>query len=371
MARTEKTRIRYAVVGLGYIAQIAVLPAFAHARRNSELRALVSGDRVKRDRLGRQYRVPSTYDYAEFDRCLASGDIDAVYIALPNDMHRAYAEAAARAGVHVLCEKPLAVTASDCRAMIDTAKEHRVKLMTAYRLHFDPANLGAIDIVQSGKLGKVRLFNSVFGMQVKAGNIRLKDERGGGPLYDIGIYCINASRYLFRDEPVECYAVAANNGDARFNEVEESVTAVLRFPGERVATFTCSFGSADVSAYEVVGTAGVLRVDPAYDFADALTHRLKVNGREREKTFPQHDQFAPLLLHFSDCVIRNREPEPSGLEGLRDVRIIEALHESIAKGSPVKIDALPAADRRPDRKQEIRVKAVQRPKLVRAVTPTR
>jgi len=371
MANTNRdNKVRYAVVGLGYIAQVAVLPAFAHARRNSELRALVSSDRVKRARLGRQYRVTSTYSYEEFAACLESGEIDAVYIALPNDMHRAYAEGAARAGVHVLCEKPLAVTEDDCRSMIDTARQHRVKLMTAYRLHFDPANLGAIQIVQSGKLGKVRLFNSVFSMQVKAGNIRLQEERGGGTLYDIGIYCINAARYLFRAEPEEVFAVMSNSGESRFNEVEESISATMRFPEDRVATFTCSFGAADVSAYEVVGTRGVLRVDPAYDFAEPLQHVLKIDGKEKKKKFPRHDQFAPLLLNFSDCILKNRQPEPSGLEGLRDVRIIEALYESAEKKQPVALDPLPV-DKRPDRKQEIRVPAVQKPKLIRAVTPTR
>jgi predicted dehydrogenase len=363
-------KIRYAVVGLGYIAQIAVLPAFAHARKNSELRALVSSDRVKRARLGRQYHVPSVYSYEQFGECLESGEIDAVYIALPNDLHRAYAEAAAQAGVHVLCEKPLAVTVEDCRAIVETAQQRDVKLMTAYRLHFEPANLSAIQIVQSGKLGVARLFNSMFSMQVKAGNIRLKRERGGGPLYDIGIYCINAARYLFRDEPTEVFATKSANGDIRFGEVEESVSATMRFPGDRIASFMCSFGAADVSAYEVVGTKGVLRVDPAYDFAGTLRHVLKINGKEQKKSFPRRDQFAPLLTYFSDCILKNREPEPNGIEGLRDVRIIEALYDSAERGQPVKLEALPV-DRRPDKKQEISFPAVQKPKLIHAETPTR
>ncbi len=142
-----KGKIRYAVVGLGYIAQIAVLPAFAHAGKNSELTALVSDDPLKLKRLGRKYNVTSTYSYDQYDACLKSGEIDAVYIALPNNMHREYTERAARAGVHVLCEKPMAVTVRECEAMIEATEQNRVKLMIAYRLHFEEANLKAAEIV--------------------------------------------------------------------------------------------------------------------------------------------------------------------------------------------------------------------------------
>jgi glucose-fructose oxidoreductase len=186
-------KIRYAVVGLGYIAQNAVLPAFAHAR-NSELTALVSDNPTKLKKLSKKYCVPHTYSYEEYSECLESGEVDAVYIALPNHMHRAYTEAAARAGVHVLCEKPMAVTEEDCQAMIAAAEKNNIKLMIAYRLHFEEANLRAVELVQSGKLGEPRVFDSVFTMQVKPGNVRLQKEKGGGTLYDIGIYCINAAR---------------------------------------------------------------------------------------------------------------------------------------------------------------------------------
>src|SRR5438876_2308035 len=166
-------RVRYAVVGQSYIAQIAVLPAFAHASRNSELAALVSGDRVKLRALGRKYGVDHLYTYDHYEECLRSGAVDAVFIALPNHLHREYAVRAARAGVHVLCEKPMALTEQDCRAMIAAARRNRVKLMVAYRLHFEEANLEAVELTRSGKLGDPRIFDSVFTMQVKPGNIRV------------------------------------------------------------------------------------------------------------------------------------------------------------------------------------------------------
>jgi predicted dehydrogenase len=224
-------KIRYAVVGLGHIAQVAVLPAFAHAQ-NSELAALVSDDPEKLEKLGRKYKVKAQFTYAELEEGLRSGLVDAVYMALPNHLHREYSERAARAGVHVLCEKPMAVTEEDCRSMIRTAEENNVKLMVAYRLHFEEANLKAIDLVQGGRLGDPRLFDSVFTMTVKEGDIRLNPrELGGGTLYDIGVYCINAVRNLFGAEPMEVTGFSANNGDRRFLECEETTSAILRFPG--------------------------------------------------------------------------------------------------------------------------------------------
>jgi len=326
------------VVGLGHIAQAAVLPAFAHASRNSELAALVSDDDVKLRKLGRKYGVRARYNYAQLDECLASG-IDAVYIALPNHLHREYTERAARAGVNVLCEKPMALTEKDCEAMIRAAARGGVKLMVAYRLHFEAANLSAREAVTPRAIGDPRIFDSVFTMQVPEGNIRLRRETGGGTLWDIGIYCINAARHLFRDEPEEVFAYTANNGEKRFREVEEMTSAVLRFPKERLASFTCSFGAADVSAYQVVGTKGDVRVDPAYEYASALKQVITVEGRKRERTFPMRDQFAPELLHFSDCVLTGREPRPGGREGLADVRIIRALLRSARSGRPVRLGA--------------------------------
>jgi predicted dehydrogenase len=201
--RPEK--VRYAVVGLGYIAQVAVLPAFTHSRENSKLAALVSGDPRKLKALSRKYNVEQTYSYEDFGECLKSGAVDAVYIALPNHMHRAYAESAAAAGVHVLCEKPMAFSEADCDAMIESAQNHGIKLMIAYRLHFERGNLEAIAVIKSGKIGEPRIFTSVFSQQVKKGNSRLKKDIGGGPLWDMGVYCINAARYLFGAEPVEVF----------------------------------------------------------------------------------------------------------------------------------------------------------------------
>ena len=253
----HRRQIRYAVVGLGHIAQVAVLPAFAHARKNSRLTALVSGDPEKLKTLGRRYHVDHLFSYREYDDCLRSGMVDAVYIVLPNHRHADYSIRAARAGIHVLCEKPMAVTERECRAMIQAAERAGIKLMIAYRLHFEEANMTAVRIVRSGKLGNPRFFTSSFSMQVRPDNIRTDKDKGGGTLYDIGIYCINAARYLFGAEPTEVFAFSsANKKDPRFKEIDEMTSALLRFPDGRLAAFSSSFGAADVASYRMVGTRG-------------------------------------------------------------------------------------------------------------------
>jgi len=367
-SKSKSNKIRYAVVGLGHIAQVAVLPAFKNAA-NSELVAIVSGEQEKREKLAKKYRLEHSYKYDDYDQVLAQ--VDAVYLAVPNHLHREYAVRAAQANVHVLCEKPMAVTEEDCQAMIDAANEGGVKLMIAYRLHFEAGNLEAIRLAESGTLGNPRIFTSEFAQQVTEDNPRVTEsvERGGGPLYDMGVYCINAARYLFRDEPIEVFAAAANDGEKRFQKVEEMISVVMRFPEERIATFTCSFGAADVSRYTLIGTEGLLTADPAYEYAMEIKHHLTIGGKTKTRTFPKRDQFAPELIYFSDCILNNKEPEPSGLEGLADVRIVQAIYESVKTRRVVELPELPAK-KRPTARQEIHRPGHGKPKTVRAKSPS-
>ena len=335
----SSTPIRYAVVGLGHIAQAAVLPAFAHARRNSKLVAVVSDDRTKRREISRRYRVDRAFSYEQFEDCL--NEVDAVYIALPNSMHAEYTVRAAKAGVHVLCEKPMAVTVRECQRMIAACRHARVKLMIAYRLHFETLNIAAIELARRGQLGNLKFFTSSFSMTVRRGDIRTKQRYGGGTLYDIGVYCINAARNLFRAEPTEVSAVSINSGLKTLADVDETTAATLRFGDNQLATFVTSFNASDVAAYRIVGTKGHLHADPAYEYAEGLEYKLTIDGNTRRKTFGKRDQFAPELLHFSDCILNDTQPEPSGAEGLQDVRIVEALYESARRQRPVKHTALP------------------------------
>jgi predicted dehydrogenase len=368
MSKKASRPVRFAVVGLGHFAQAAILPAFANATTNASLEALVTGDAEKAAKLGKQYEVP-TVGYEEFDDLAASGDIDAVYIALPNSMHREYAERAARAGLHVLCEKPLAYSAADAEAMISACQTNNVRLMTAYRLHFEEGNLEAIKIVHSGQIGEPRLFNSIHTMQIDPTNIRVDRSLGGGPLEDIGIYCINAARYIFQAEPVEVTALAVQGREPRFREVPEAVSAMMRFPDDRVASFLCGFGETKVSQYQVIGTKGMLRMDPAYTWQGETVQTISVGDRAQTKTFEHRDQIAAELLYFADCVQKDKEPEPSGREGLIDVRIIEALRTSYSEGRAIPMEPLPD-DKCPSTSQSIKRAPSEKPALVNASPPS-
>lgn len=303
--------------------------------------------------MGRRYRIARLCSYVEADSLFRSGEIDAVYIALPNDLHKEWAVRAARAGLHVLCEKPMAVTARDCATMNRAVRAGKVKLMIAYRLHFEAANLHAAQLSRGGQLGHLRFFSSDFCMQVRNNNIRLRGGKGGGPLYDIGIYCINAARATFGGEPHSVFATATRGRDPRFREVDENVIAVMRFNDERLASFNCSFGAADRAIYTVTGTRGSVTVDPAYEYVGAINTTVRIGDQERTRQFAKRDQFAAELQYFSQCILDDRNPEPGGVEGLMDVRIIEAMHRSIKSGRWVQVSSV-VRTKRPTLRQSIR-----------------
>src|SRR6188472_2269661 len=328
-----QSKVRYAVVGLGYIAQAAVLPSFAHARRNSSLHAIVSGSVEKLSGIGDKYRIPVRATYEDYDRVLQ--EVDAVYICTPNSEHESYVVRAAKAGKHVLCEKPLAVTQEECHRMIKAAKQGDIKIMTAYRLHFEPLFLEVLDIVKSGKIGEPRYFSSSFSMHAKPGGIRTQRELGGGTLYDLGVYCINTARLMFGAEPTSVFASSIDGARANMPEIDEMTAGLLRFDGDRLASFTTSFNANGVSDFRVVGTEGNIHAEPAYEYAEALGYTLTVGENQRNKKGRRRDQFAAEIAYFSDCILNDRDPEPSAEEGCWDVRVVSALYESAQRGQPV------------------------------------
>ena len=359
MARSQ---LRMAVVGLGHFAQAAILPAI-DVLPDVVLAALVSGSEHKRNEIGTRYSVRTVIDYGGLDRLLSSGDIDAVYIAVPNDMHAEMTLVAARHGVHVLCEKPMAPTEAECMQMIRACSQRHVKLMIAYRLHFEAANLIAVEVLRGGDLGEPRVFSSVFTMQVREGNVRTQARRGSGPLFDIGIYCVNAARYLFRGEPVEVMALKAAGRDPRFSSVEEAYAVTLRFPEERIAQFVCSFGASGRAHYEVIGTEGVITLDNAYEYETEMAMRIDGPHGTKSRTFPKRDQIAAEIEYFVRCVRDDVEPEPNGWEGLADVRVLQAVQASARFGRSVPLEPVPRP-RRPDLGQELQYPGHDVPPLI-------
>lgn len=339
--------VRYAVVGAGWISQIAFLPG-VDLTGNSKTTALVSGNREASERLAKFYDIENVFSYDQYDEMLAADVVDAVYIALPNSMHADYAIRAAKAGKHVIVEKPLAISVAECEAMIAAANAAGVFLMTAYRLHNEPGTVHALELIRSGAIGDPRLFTSLFSFQAGTDNHRLKASNWGGPLQDIGIYCLNAVRHVFADEPFEVTAVRNHVDDPRFKEVEESFAATMMFPKGRVAQFAASFGAEQLDMYRIAGTKGEIAVERAFDFQSPTIVRLTRGSEVIEHEFEQTDQFAGQTAYFSDCIKDGVAPEADGAEGLADVAILLALEKAAKTGVAQKI-ALEQRERHPDK----------------------
>lgn len=333
--------INYAVVGAGWISQIAFLPGVGQSG-NSRVAAIVTGDRTKSERLAQFYGIETVVGYDAYDELLASPAIDAVYIALPNDMHADFAIRAARAGKHVLVEKPLAKTEAEALAMIEAARAANIFLMTAYRLHHEPGTIAVLEHIRANAIGRPLFFQSVLSFQSAVGNHRLKASAWGGPLQDVGVYCVNAARHVFAEEPIEAIAMAHRpSDDPRFKEVDASVVATLRFPSGGLAQFVASFGAADVDNYRVIGTTGDLELDPGFRFETATRMRLRQNGKITETPFPQIDHFGAQVAYFSDCIVTGTPPEADGEEGLADMRALLAIEQAYLTGLPQKISSPP------------------------------
>ena len=339
----QADRVGFAVVGLGRLSVEQILPAFSSAKR-ARLVALVSGSPAKAALLAAQYGVPakSVYDYASFERIRHDPEIHAVYIVLPNALHREYTVRAAATGKHVLCEKPMAANAKQAKAMIEACKQADRKLMIAYRMQYEPYTVELIRRIRSGDLGALTAISAMNSQaQGDPKQWRLKRSlAGGGALYDIGIYCQNAARYITGEEPVEVSArIFSHPNDPRFTEVEETVAWSMRFPSGCVANLMCSYGAHETRTLSVYGSDAHATMEPAFGYHG---QRLKI-GRKIDDTFQEEteltsspkNQFALELDHMAECVSGNRTPRTPGEEGVRDHIIMEAVYKSASTGQAV------------------------------------
>lgn len=351
-------RIGWAVVGLGDFGTKQIIPNFADCQR-SKLVALVSGDRAKAEKFAAQYGVKNQniYNYQTFDSIKNNPEIDVVYIILPNGLHHEFTIRAFEAGKNVMCEKPMANTVKECEEMIAAGKKANKKLMIAYRAQYEPFNLAAIEKCRGGDLGKLKTIVADHGR-----NLDPKEKRdvwrmnkklaGGGSLYDIGLYSLNAARYLTGEEPTEISAqIFSTPNDPRFKEVEENVNFILKFPSGVVASCTSSYGYAETKRYRVLGDKAWLELDPATDY---YKHRMTIGRKneaasEENKTAPQFiveeqqiqegNQFAAEMDHLSECVQENRQPKTPGEEGLQDVRLMQTIYQAAREGRTIKLPA--------------------------------
>jgi predicted dehydrogenase len=361
-----KKKIRYGFVALGDIAQEAMLPGVEHTG-NSTIGALVTGDPVKAGRLAERYGVANTYSYDQFPEMLTSGHVDAVYIATPNWRHAEFVLPALAAGIHVLVEKPLEIDTARCQQILDAQKSSKAKLMVAYRLHFEPAAVAAIERVRSGELGDVQMFTSIFAQMIDPANHRAKNE-AAGPVLDMGPYPVNAVRNLFGAEPTEVSAFGSRHANSGLADLHDTVTAMLRFPEGQLAHFVVTYYGNAIDTYTVLGTKGSLRVQPGYTYGKSLEHFLTIGEKKDNISYKATDQFGGEMKYFSDCILHDIDPEPDAEEGLADVRVLEAIQRSLQTGEVQKLAPFERS-RRIDPDQVVRLGTLKAPEPVRASSP--
>ena len=262
--------------------------------------------------------------------------MDAVYIGLPNSMHCEYTVRAARMGKHVLCEKPMAISSLESRKMIEECRAAKVKLMIAYRVHYDSTWLQAIQIIESGGIGDIQSFQGGFFNQQRAGAWRLSRKLGGGgSVLDLGIYPLNAIRHITREEPANYTAVVSTRDfSGRFAEVEQSVEWTMKMPSGIIASCGCSYGQIAPGFFTINGDKGFLQLQPAFSYDGLhLTGRVNDQPLDVVATGKSPFQFTLEAEHFADCIRRDKRPESPGEEGLKDMLAIEAIYK--AAGAPI------------------------------------
>ena len=336
-------KIRYCAVGLGRITVEHFMPG-TRLGSLGEITALVSGHREKALKIAAEYGIPpaSVYSYENYDKIRDNPDIDAVYIGLPNSMHAEYTIRAAQAGKHVLCEKPMANTVEECEAMIAACRKADRRLMIAYRCQLEATTLHAQKLIRSGALGKIQAIESANGFNIAPGEWRLNRKlAGGGPLMDVGIYSLNACRFLTGEEPIEISAYSSViDHDGRFEEVEENLSWTMKFPSGTVASCTTTYGANMDGFIRLHGSKGSLTLNGFGYQGIHLT--AKMNGAAKGEPGSQVDdleqdkdpmQFKVESDYFSNCILNKTTPVPSGEEGLRDMALMKRIYESAARNN--------------------------------------
>jgi predicted dehydrogenase len=369
MGLSNTKKVRYAVVGLGDIAQEAMMPGVDHTG-NSEITALVSGNLDKARRVGEKYGVADIYTYEQFDQMLSSGKVDAIYLATPNWRHAEFAIPALKAGIHVLVEKPLEISAGQCKAIEEAVQASTAKLMVAYRLHFEPGTLSTIESIRSGELGKVILFTSTFVQKVDPENHRARNGSEAGPVLDMGPYPINAARYVFEDEPTEVVsAIGVRHPEAGLGDFDDTVAVTLRFPGNRLAQFVVSYAANALESYYAVGTKGSIAMQPAYTYGKSLEQNVTIGQDETSTSFRNTDHFGGEMKYFSDCILNDTHPEPDVEEGYADVRVLEGIVEALRTRASVQLEPFARTSRIDTKAQLETLRAVKSPDLVDVSNP--
>lgn len=334
-AQDQERQLGFALVGLGLLSTNQIAPAFARTT-HCRLTGIVTGKAETAERWKAQYGLPdrSVYDYATMERMADNPDIDVVYVVTPNALHAEHTIAAARAGKHVLCEKPMEVSTERCEQMIAACRSARRQLAIAYRCQFEPHHLECVRLARQGVLGAVRLIDAGFGIAVgDPSQWRMnRSLAGGGPLMDVGIYALQAARMLTGEEPVTLSALETKTDRVKFRDVEESMTFQLTFPGGVIANCSTTYKVAGINYFTAFAERGSFGMAPAFNYAGFRGWR----SDGAPLRFDEVDTFAAEMDDFARCIIENRPTKVPGEEGLRDVRLMTAIYESARTGRVVR-----------------------------------
>src|SRR5438874_9333226 len=336
--KPDQKKLGWAIVGLGQLALAEVMPAFREAKFSRPV-ALVSGHPDKAKAVADAYGVDpkNIYNYDNFDSIRDNPAVDVVYIILPNSMHAEYTVRSAKAGKHVLCEKPMCANVAEAQQMIEACKSAGKKLMVAYRLRYEPYNKMAIQFCRDKLCGPLIQIEASNLQNTRPPNIRLSKALAGGPLGDIGVYCINACRYLSGEEPVEVTAMSYQPADdPRFAEVPRDYLFTMSFPSGVHAHCGVTFGSSSSRRYRVHCTDGYIDMERPFGYSGQELRTLK-QRQETKYQLETVNHFAAEMDHLSECVMNNKDPLTPGEEGLADMKVIAAIEEAASTGTKIKV----------------------------------
>ncbi len=333
LAAGSRKKLGFALCGLGSLSMRQIAPALGKTQ-HCHLAGIVTDTPAKAADWKTRYNIPerNIYTYDTMHRMAGNPDIDVVYVVTPNALHLDHATAAAQAGKHVFCEKPMEISVERCQRMIDALKTAKRRLGVAYRCQFEPHHLECIRLARSREFGALKMIDAYFGFNIEPGAWRLKRAlAGGGPLMDVGIYALQATRYLTGEEPVWVSAMTTPGDPARFSEVEASVSWEAKFPGGATSRCGASYDAAGSGYFRALAERGWFGLDPAFNYSGIRGTRS--DGKPLE--FADTDHFAAEMDDFAQCILEEKPSKVAGEEGLRDVRIMMAIYESARTGRPV------------------------------------
>jgi predicted dehydrogenase len=284
------------------------------------------------------------YSYQTYDQLRNNQEVDVIYIVLPNALHKEYVIRGAKAGKHILCEKPMATSSKECEEMISACRNASVKLMIAYRIQYEPHNRKLRELIKGQTFG-VPKFIEASNAQSSANPAHWRFKKalaGGGALPDIGLYCLNTNRFILGEEPIEVFAYQYSTpGNPLFKEVEELISWQMRFPSGVIASCASDYNVHESRRYRVLCDKGWLNMDKAYAYKGQKLTTAKAEGmmeKQEEISLAEKNQFAAEIDHFSDCILHNKAPFTPGEEGLQDHILMEAIYQSAKEGKPVKVN---------------------------------